>query len=193
MTTTTDRIIEIYNEEYQNAVNVMAQSGHIQRDPIRWGGFNRRKTHLGLCKYSPRNEVNTIELSINITRCDEYMIRETIRHELAHAIAGVRNGHNQVWQMWSRKLGNIDTSRTAGAEKAAAFVNFDDYKYYVINTLDGSIVCGYHRRPTRDFSVVGLKGKPHTVGKLRVVSKQQFNAAMDKAVEELLEARKAKK
>ena len=32
-------------------------------------------------------------------------MRDTILHEIAHAIAGVRNGHNHVWKSVCRRIG----------------------------------------------------------------------------------------
>jgi predicted SprT family Zn-dependent metalloprotease len=36
---------------------------------------------------------------------DESEVRDTILHEIAHILAGIKNGHNQIWKQWARKIG----------------------------------------------------------------------------------------
>jgi predicted SprT family Zn-dependent metalloprotease len=65
--------------------------------------FNRCKTALGLCVHHRR----TIELSIYLVErtnpLDE--IRDTILHEIAHALVGPRHGHDAVWRRKCRQIG----------------------------------------------------------------------------------------
>jgi predicted SprT family Zn-dependent metalloprotease len=64
--------------------------------------FNRSKLRLGLCRYGPQ----VIELSIHfIERNSEASIRDTLLHEIAHALAGRAAGHGSLWQTWCRRLG----------------------------------------------------------------------------------------
>src|SRR5262249_2472181 len=57
--------------------------------------FNRRKTEMGLCFYGPQR----IELSLHFaTRNSEEAIRQTLLHEIAHALAGPGHGHDAVWK-----------------------------------------------------------------------------------------------
>jgi predicted SprT family Zn-dependent metalloprotease len=64
--------------------------------------FNRRKRAMGLCRYS----IRTIELSIYLVDrngLDE--IRDTILHEIAHALVGPEHGHDAVWKRKCLEIG----------------------------------------------------------------------------------------
>jgi len=70
---------------------------------VEWSfGWNRRKRALGLCRYRERR----IELSVHFVRHnDEGQVRDTILHEIAHALAGQREGHGAKWKAVCRQLG----------------------------------------------------------------------------------------
>jgi predicted SprT family Zn-dependent metalloprotease len=64
--------------------------------------FNRRKRAMGLCRYA----VRTIELSIYLVDgngADE--IRDTILHEIAHALVGQEHGHDAAWKRKCLEIG----------------------------------------------------------------------------------------
>jgi predicted SprT family Zn-dependent metalloprotease len=64
--------------------------------------FNRRRQSMGLCVYSTKR----IELSLPFVRGnDEGLVRDTILHEIAHALAGHRAGHGPVWKARCLQLG----------------------------------------------------------------------------------------
>lgn len=64
--------------------------------------FNRRKRALGLCRYGPRR----IELSLPfVLNNDELAVRDTILHEIAHALAGEQVGHGPQWQNICMRIG----------------------------------------------------------------------------------------
>ena len=69
----------------------------------RWSfGFNRRKKTLGLCNYNTKR----IELSSHFVRDnDELAIRDTLLHEIAHAIAGPNAGHGIAWKKICLQIG----------------------------------------------------------------------------------------
>ena len=55
-------------------------------------GWNWRKRALGLCRYRERK----IELSRWFVKANgEGIVRETILHEIAHALAGEKAGHGE--------------------------------------------------------------------------------------------------
>lgn len=57
---------------------------------------------MGLCVYHRR----TIELSIHfVERNPEEEIRDTVLHEIAHALVGHRHGHGPVWQEKCLEIG----------------------------------------------------------------------------------------
>lgn len=65
--------------------------------------FNRRKQALGLCVYGRRS----IELSIHFVERDNppEEIRDTILHEIAHALVGPGHGHDKVWKRKCIEIG----------------------------------------------------------------------------------------
>ena len=69
-------------------------------------GFNRRKRSLGLCRY----EQKRIELSIwFVAANDEAAVRDTVLHEIAHALAGPKAGHGPAWAAVCRRIGAAPT------------------------------------------------------------------------------------
>ncbi len=64
--------------------------------------FNRRKRSLGYCHYDRR----TIELSIHfVERNGTDEIRDTLLHEIAHALVGPGHGHDAVWKRKCVQIG----------------------------------------------------------------------------------------
>lgn len=64
--------------------------------------FNRAKRCLGLCVYGPKR----IELSWHfVRRNDEAAVRDTVLHEIAHALAGPKAGHGPKWKAMCRRVG----------------------------------------------------------------------------------------
>jgi predicted SprT family Zn-dependent metalloprotease len=57
--------------------------------------YNRRKRTLGLCVYHRR----TLELSLHfVERNGVAAIRDTLLHEIAHALVGPGHGHDAAWK-----------------------------------------------------------------------------------------------
>jgi predicted SprT family Zn-dependent metalloprotease len=64
--------------------------------------FNGRKRTLGLCWY----ERKVIALSVHLCELNPpEIVEDTIRHEIAHALAGPGTGHGPVWQAMAREVG----------------------------------------------------------------------------------------
>ena len=64
--------------------------------------FNKRKRTLGLCRYA----MKTIELSIFLVdRNGTDEVRDTILHEVAHALVGPGHGHDAVWKRKCVEIG----------------------------------------------------------------------------------------
>lgn len=62
----------------------------------------RAKTQAGVCRFDRRQ----IGLSGPLTaRMEEDVVRDTILHEIAHALVGPRHGHDAVWKRQARALG----------------------------------------------------------------------------------------
>jgi predicted SprT family Zn-dependent metalloprotease len=64
--------------------------------------FNRGKRTMGWCLYSSK----TIELSIHfVERNSTEVIRDTLLHEIAHALVGPGHGHDAVWKRMCLDIG----------------------------------------------------------------------------------------
>ena len=70
---------------------------------LRWQlEFDRAKRRAGICRY----DRTTIGLSGPLTRLhSEAEVRDTLLHEIAHALAGPRAGHGPRWQAIARLIG----------------------------------------------------------------------------------------
>lgn len=68
-----------------------------------WGVyFDRAVRRLGACHYRTRE----ISLSLPfVVRNDVAIVRETIMHEIAHALAGPGAGHGAAWRAVCRRIG----------------------------------------------------------------------------------------
>ncbi len=69
----------------------------------RWSfRFNRRRQALGLCIHHQRR----IELSLPFVAANsQELVRDTILHEIAHALAGHHAGHGPIWKAICLKIG----------------------------------------------------------------------------------------
>jgi hypothetical protein len=58
--------------------------------------------NLGLCRYGPR----TVELSSPFVEHNpEEVVRDTLLHEVAHALAGRAAGHGPLWRAMCLRVG----------------------------------------------------------------------------------------
>ncbi|QDU19670.1 SprT family zinc-dependent metalloprotease [Urbifossiella limnaea] len=61
--------------------------------------FNTNKRRAGVCRYPVRGRPGRIELSKHyVLRNPESEVRDTILHEIAHALVGHGHGHDEVWR-----------------------------------------------------------------------------------------------
>lgn len=76
---------------------------HHGLDAAGWRfAWNHGRRTLGLCRYTEK----TIELSTHfVLKNDEAQVRDTVLHEIAHAIAGYRAGHGMAWKMACVRVG----------------------------------------------------------------------------------------
>lgn len=74
-----------------------------EHDLPHWGvAFDGAKSRAGICRFGPR----TIGLSAPLTAVhDEAEVRDTILHEIAHALAGPRHAHDERWRTIARQIG----------------------------------------------------------------------------------------
>jgi len=82
------------------AISLMDKYGLIEKG---WFFiFDKAKRRFGCCSYRRR----CITLSAPLTEIrEESFVRNTILHEIAHALVGGRNGHNEVWRAKAIEIG----------------------------------------------------------------------------------------
>ncbi len=132
-------------------------------------GWNRRTRAHGLCRYDQRR----IELSAPLTERepDAEHILNTIRHEIAHALAGPGSGHGPCWRHWAALVGCTHLGSARACSEEAALI---PPRYALVALIDGQerVLKTYHRRPSRKFlaslSQRHVRGHPETRGTLRL-------------------------
>lgn len=102
--------------------------------------FNSNKRLRGVCKYGPRR----IEISRHLVTLGEAEARNTIAHEVAHAVVGVIHGHNHVWRRKAIALG-------CDGQRCGKSMNVEP-KW--IGTCPVGHTMKRHRRPSRRVSCV---------------------------------------
>ncbi|MDO5726353.1 MAG: SprT-like domain-containing protein [Bowdeniella nasicola] len=120
------------------AERLMRQEGLSGRRLARnWTfGFDRAKRRGGYCNYTRRHiSVSRILMALY----DDELAKDTVIHEVAHALAGAKAGHGPRWQAHARRLGGSAAVRLpADAPEPPP-------------TWVGRCACGlvrnYHRRP----------------------------------------------
>ncbi|MDO5504398.1 MAG: SprT-like domain-containing protein [Actinomycetia bacterium] len=101
-------------------------------------GLDRAKTRAGATRFALRR----ITLSAPLTRAhDEAMVRDTILHEIAHALVGPSHGHDRVWKAKAREIGTSD-ARCFDSPAARELAPF-------IGTCPAGHEVRRHRRPSR--------------------------------------------
>lgn len=91
------------------AVSLLAEFG-VDRDGWRVA-WNRRKSSYGLCRYdTKRLELSGPLVDVN----DPKLIEDTIRHEIAHILAGPGGGHGPAWKEMCAVTGATPRACTAG-------------------------------------------------------------------------------
>lgn len=101
-------------------------------------GLDRAKTRAGATHFGKRR----ITLSGPLTRLHgEDLVRDTILHEIAHALVGPAHGHDAMWKAKARQLGASD-SRCFSSDAAKTLAPF-------IGTCSRGHEIRRHKRPTR--------------------------------------------
>jgi predicted SprT family Zn-dependent metalloprotease len=78
-----------------------------------WKWDNAKRRH-GVCKFGPK----CLSFSRPLFRInDEAVCLDTIRHEVAHALAGYAAAHGPEWQRWAVKVGATPRARAIGTER----------------------------------------------------------------------------
>ena len=74
--------------------------------------LNTNKRRLGYCSYI-REEIGLSRSFVLYNNESEVM--DTIRHEIAHALAGLGTKHGRLWKLWAKKVGCTSVRATASA------------------------------------------------------------------------------
>jgi len=108
--------------------------------------WNDRKTAAGLCSYRKQ----TIELSRALTpHRAEGDVRDTVLHEIAHALCGPKAGHSRTWRAKARELGARPTTCIADTAAVSAVARG---KYRAVCPQCGPLSTYRHRRTNRVHS-----------------------------------------
>jgi len=122
--------------------------------------FSRAKTQLGLCRFQRK----TIYISAALLpHMPDKQVLDTIRHEIAHALAYVHDGHTghgEPWQQWCSITG-ASPNRTARLESRP------EYRYAAV--LDGRVLKRYHRKPRHNLAACIVNGDRSTLGRIKLV------------------------
>lgn len=88
----------------------------------------RAKAKLGMCRYF----LKTIYLSKPVTMVNgEESVRDTILHEIAHALVGPGHNHNHVWKAKAISIG-------CNGERTGEIVNYQQAARYQYSAACGS-------------------------------------------------------
>jgi predicted SprT family Zn-dependent metalloprotease len=64
--------------------------------------FDNAKTRAGVCRFD-RKEIGLSRPLISLYEVEQ--VTEIVLHEIAHALAGPRHGHDRVWRATARRIG----------------------------------------------------------------------------------------
>lgn len=99
-------------------------------------GWDRAVRRNGACKFAKQ----TISLSYRITQLrEESQVRNTILHEIAHALVGPGHGHGLVWWAKAKSIGCSGERCTPGPTPQA--------RYRRVCQACGEEYGKFHRRP----------------------------------------------
>lgn len=100
--------------------------------------LDRAKTRAGACRFASRQ----VSLSGPLTRLhSEREVRDTILHEIAHALVGPRHGHDEVWRRAARAIG-CSGARCVPADAPRVEPDW-------LGVCPAGHTIGRHRRPER--------------------------------------------
>lgn len=151
---------------------------HLGRGFWKFEWSHTHNRNRGMCYYSERR------ITFNATYIDiaeEEEFRQTILHEIAHALVGVGYGHGPVWKRAARRIGVRNP-------KATSKFNADRYEvaksanatWVMVHGLD--IINYYMRRPRRSTFMslpeTWIKGRKETKGELELISMFQYENRM---------------
>ncbi len=118
----------------------MAQDIMLEHGLHNWTvTIDRAKRRFGQCRYATKQ----ISLSEPLTRVNtEDHVRQTVLHEVAHALVGPGHGHDAIWKSQARRIGVKHAASRSAGEAAPAPIKG------TCPNCGGEF--GRHRRPSGD-------------------------------------------
>lgn len=111
-------------------------------DPSWSFAWNNRVRALGICSYS-KKQIGLSKAWALATPWDE--VDDTLRHEVAHAIAGYAANHGPEWKEAAVLVGARPEATYTGPVKTR---DVHVAKYEMVDTTTGKVVKSYYRKPT---------------------------------------------
>jgi predicted SprT family Zn-dependent metalloprotease len=111
-------------EAHRIALNLMEHHGLIQKG---WKfEFDKGRRRFGVCKYRKK----LIGLSKQLTELNSLeTVKDTILHEIAHALVGIGHGHDHVWKNKAIEIG-CNGKRCYGEHVILPTGNYEAYCRY---------------------------------------------------------------
>jgi len=139
------------------AISLMDEHGLLDN---RWYfEFDNAKRRFGCCNYThKRITLSKALVSLN----GEARVKNTILHEIAHALVGNKHGHDHVWRMKAREIGcdgercysSLEVERPKGNYEAICPIcNHKHYKFKRPN-LQKKASCGVCSRSYNPKSIL---------------------------------------
>lgn len=139
--------------------------GHL---PLEW---NRSKTKIGMCHFigirSGRKMTLSKATKISLSRhfiphLTEDKVRNTILHEIAHALAGYEAGHGTKWKEVARRIGAEPKACSYVPEAHAGMAAAKVHKYNVVCecSVHKGAVIGYRNRKPKYSMVCQVSKHP---------------------------------
>ena len=144
------------------------------------GGLDNARRRFGMCNFSKKH------ISLSRPLCelnDETEVRDTVLHEIAHALAWQRHGkncgHDKRWKAICVEIGaRPEACYDDGVVQPAA-------PWVLVHRDTGEVFRTYLKFPSRDWSGVWIRGrKAETFGKLEIrANKPETHGNQNETVE----------
>jgi SprT-like family. len=135
--------------------------------------FTWRKSQrtFGACHYRSRQIFLSLPMA-QIRTVDES--RQTLLHEIGHALAGHKAGHGPEWMAACKQIGLDNPERLSSMPERA--VKELAWKFALVDPRDGTIWHIYFNKPRMSVDRLSAKGRPDTRGKLRYFSRSAYES-----------------
>lgn len=126
------------------------------------------RCRLGSCRYD-RRQITLSKYFVGCNPDQHEQIRDTVLHEIAHALAWIHSGekgHGKEWKAWCLRVGALPRASVSSGQIASL-----PHRYLLKHTDTGEIFGRYYRRPrfVRWVKRMMIQGRSDTLGKLEVV------------------------